>query len=424
MQIVGQYEDEVAQLREQHQLAMQTVGQYEDEVAQLREQHQLAMQTVGQYEDEVAQLREQHQLAMQTVGQYEDEVAQLREQHQLAMQTVGQYEDEVAQLREQHQLAMQTVGQYEEEVAQLREQNQLVMKTVGQYEERTHQAEQIAEQVQQTAQQAEEEVAQLREQHQLAMQTVTHYEEDNVRLQVACQEYRQRMMELELEKQARAEGANTEGEPPQKPSWVISKDEVSMTQEEIGRGGWGNIRIALFRGQKVAAKTIHQQIISAHNDHVFSREMYLSSTLRHPNILLFIGATIEGQPIILTELMETSLRKIYEQNAEPEPLTKDLTLSILRDIAKGLNYLHLIRPDPLIHRDISSANVLLESSTRTVWKAKLSDFGSTNFLSQTTTLGPGNALYAAPEAYTPPPPPPPPPPPSTLQRWMCSVLEF
>ena len=149
-----------------------------------------------------------------------------------------------------------------------------------------------------------------------------------------------------------------------------------MTQEEIGRGGWGHIRVALFRGQKVAAKTIHQQIISAHNVQLFSREMYLSSTLRHPNILLFIGATIKGEPIILTELMEKSLRNIYEQNTQPEPLSKDLTLSILQDVSRGLNYLHLMRPEPLIHRDISSANILLESPTNNVWKAKLSDFDS------------------------------------------------
>ena len=243
------------------------------------------------------------------------------------------------------------------------------------------------------ARQAEARAAQLEEQCQ-------QFQDDNIRLREECQQYRQRLLELELAQQTRTEQADA-GAAFQQPSWVITKEEVTMTEEVIGRGGWGSIRIALFRQQRVAAKTLHQQIISAHNLQLFSREMYLSSTLRHPNIVLFIGATIEGEPIILTELMQTSLRKLFEQNSPPQPLPQNVTLSILQDVGKGLNYLHLMRPDALIHRDISSANILLESSTRSVWRAKLSDFGSTNFLSRSITVGPGNPVYAAPEAYNP-----------------------
>ena len=182
------------------------------------------------------------------------------------------------------------------------------------------------------------------------------------------------------------------------PSWGISRAEIRITKEEIGRGGWGTINIAEFRGQRVAAKMLHDQIISPNNLRLFSREMTMSARVHHPHIVQFIGATTEGVPIILLELMSTSLRRQLALASLPT----EQVLSIAADIARALNYLHLTQPRPLIHRDVSTANVLLEPSpSPTLWKAKLSDFGSTNFVSVMATAGPGNPLYAAPEAFNP-----------------------
>eukprot|EP00731_Ephydatia_muelleri_P036383 Em0245g2a len=82
-------------------------------------------------------------------------------------------------------------------------------------------------------------------------------------------------------------------------------------------------------------------------------------------------------------------------------LPRDHVITIGIDVARGLNYLHLMRPDPIIHRDVSSANVLLEPIGPGNWKAKVSDYGSANFLSKVITMGPGNASYAAPESFNP-----------------------
>ena len=57
-----------------------------------------------------------------------------------------------------------------------------------------------------------------------------------------------------------------------------------------------------------------------------------------------------------------------------------------------------MRPDPLIHRDISSANVLLEPLPNGRWRAKVSDYGTVNLQQKLSTVYPGNACYAAPEA--------------------------
>ena len=239
-----------------------------------------------------------------------------------------------------------------------------------------------------------ERVYQLEQQQQQAL-------ENSAELQRNFQVYRSRIIELTLQDATDTNSA-ANAETLELHSWVVSKSEITITDEEIGRGAWGSVNVALFRGKKVAAKMMHQLILCPRNISLFAREMYLSSTLRHPNLVMFIGATIEGEAIILTELMETSLGKLLEQNPEPKPLPKSTTTSILRDVAMGLNYLHLKKPEALVHRDVSSANVLLEESARTGWKAKLSDFGTLNFSSRLSSVSPGNSYYAAPEASNPP----------------------
>ena len=182
-----------------------------------------------------------------------------------------------------------------------------------------------------------------------------------------------------------------------KSSWKVDRNEIQVIQEKpLGVGGWGQVKVALFRGTKVAAKFIHEEIISPHNIDLFIREMNMAACVRHPNLLLFIGASLEdNKPVIITELMPTNLRTIIST------LSRDHTISISIDVASGLNYLHLMRPDPIVHRDVSTANVLLEPIELGRWRAKVSDYGSANFVSQITTMGPGNASYAAPESFNP-----------------------
>ena len=182
-----------------------------------------------------------------------------------------------------------------------------------------------------------------------------------------------------------------------KKQWVVKESEIQFTEEELGSGGWGIVRISLFRGTRVAAKTIHKQIHSEHNQQVFLREMNMAARLRHPNLVQFIGATLEGNMVILSELLPTSLRSELEK--EPMPLSQ--TCCIGMDVARALNYLHLMQPDPFIHRDISSANVLLERLPLNQWKAKVADYGSVNLQCQLKTQNPGSPPYSAPEACNP-----------------------
>ena len=182
-----------------------------------------------------------------------------------------------------------------------------------------------------------------------------------------------------------------------KSSWTVQSKEIQVIEgRPLGVGGWGEVRVAMFRGVKVAAKFIHEAIISPHNIDLFVREMNIAACVRHPNLLLFIGASLEeNKPIIITELMQANLRSIIQT------LSRDHVVTIGTDVACALNYLHLMKPDPIIHRDVSSANVLLEPIGSGNWRAKVSDYGSANFVSMVTTTGPGNASYAAPESSNP-----------------------
>ena len=182
--------------------------------------------------------------------------------------------------------------------------------------------------------------------------------------------------------------------------WVINKDEVILTETELGRGSFAVVKVGTFRGLRVAVKSLHTIIISNYNRGLFSREMSIASRVRHPNLVQFIGATKVGNPLILTELMSTSL---YKELQEKE-LTRQQILSIAQDVALGLNYLHLFKPQPIIHRDVSSPNVLLKPSTGPAgYEAKVADYGTAKLQqgNSTGTVMPGNAAYAAPEAPIP-----------------------
>ena len=181
------------------------------------------------------------------------------------------------------------------------------------------------------------------------------------------------------------------------PHWVIQREEVEVTEEVLGKGGWGEVKVGLFRGTRVAVKCLHQEIVSEFYLELFSREMDIASRVRHPNLLQFIGATKVGNPIIVTELMPTSLRNELQKS----PMARAQVISIGIDVSSALNYLHLWKPQPILHRDVSSANVLLEQSTGCQWRAKVSDYGSANLLDKVCTEAPGSPVYSAPEATTP-----------------------
>ena len=180
--------------------------------------------------------------------------------------------------------------------------------------------------------------------------------------------------------------------------WVINRREIQLSNQELGRGAWGSVLRGTFRGCDVAVKQMHLKITSDFNRHLFEREVDMASKCRHPCLLLFIGATIDDKlPLLVTEIMDCSLRnRLYE--SEQPPLCAAEVSVVSLDVARALNYLHE-KATPIIHRDISSGNVLLWRCGNQ-WRAKVSDYGTANLVSQSERNELGTALYSPPECLT------------------------
>ena len=122
------------------------------------------------------------------------------------------------------------------------------------------------------------------------------------------------------------------------------------------------------------------------------------SSLRHPNVTQFLGLCyLPGSqlPLLIMELLETSLDDLLE-NMPNIPMS--LKRSVLEDVAKGLLYLHKRNP-PVIHRDLTSKNVLLTPSL----VAKITDMGNSRIVRpgqviRTLSALPGTLVYMPPEA--------------------------
>ena len=186
--------------------------------------------------------------------------------------------------------------------------------------------------------------------------------------------------------------------------------DVQLTGTEIGGGAYGKVEEVVFP-VGAAAKTIYDFLREAKAATEFVRECQLMSTLRHPNIVQFLGvAFFPGSrlPALVMERLLTSLHDMLAPDAPPPsgavtPLSFSMALkcSVLHNVACGLAYLHERSP-PVIHRDLSARNVLLDSEM----VAKIADLGVARIVPRvraaaTMTKGPGALVYMPPEAFAP-----------------------
>ena len=353
-----------------------------------------AEQRATQAEQRAAQAE---QRAAQAVTQAEQRAAKSDQRATQAEQRATHAEQRAAQSDQRAAQAEHRATQADHRATQAEQRATQVEQRAAQSDQRAAQAEQRATQADHRATQAEQRATQA-EQRATQSETGVHFlqqqnEEMAVRVRQAEQTAREAQERARMTEQ-RAQGPETRGHDQ---FWVVKREEIQLTDQELGRGGWAVVRVAKFRGLQVAAKCLHTLIISDYNRQLFVREMRIAARVHHPNLVQFIGATMDGEAIILTELMATSLRAVLERR----PFNPAQITSISLDVARALNYLHLMHPDPIIHRDISSVNVLLKPGPNNSWRAKVSDYGSANFLQQLRTAGPGNPTYAAPEADNP-----------------------
>ena len=175
---------------------------------------------------------------------------------------------------------------------------------------------------------------------------------------------------------------------------------VRVTDRELGHGSYATVLELEYMGLKCAGKKIHELLLkqgdASYTVRRFEEECRLLSQVRHPNIVQFLGVYFQQGvrvPILVMEFLPTNLTSCIEQYGI---LPKEISYSILHDVALGLYYLHSQTP-PIIHRDLSSNSVLLTPNLT----AKISDLGVARILSlqvsRRLTQTPGTPAFMPPE---------------------------
>ena len=181
-----------------------------------------------------------------------------------------------------------------------------------------------------------------------------------------------------------------------------------LKEKSLGVGSYGSVCKAKCDDLVCAAKIIHptlvlskaSQYISPEREHRlpirrFELECDFLKEMKHPNIVQYLGVYVDpetGLPVLLMELMDESLTHFLESSTETIPY--HVQLNICRDISRALSFLHV---NGIIHRDLSSNNILLLGKSR----AKITDFGMAKFVSESgvsNTECPGTDVYMPPEA--------------------------
>ncbi|KAF3625930.1 Serine/threonine-protein kinase CTR1 [Capsicum annuum] len=162
-----------------------------------------------------------------------------------------------------------------------------------------------------------------------------------------------------------------------------------VLKERIGAGSFGTVHRADWNGSDVAVKILMEQDFHAERYKEFLREVSIMKRLRHPNIVLFMGA-VTGPPnlsIVTEYLSRGSLYGLLHKPGAREVLDERRRLCMAYDVAKGMNYLHKRKP-PIIHRDLKSPNLLVDKK----YTVKVCDFGlsrlkANTFLSSKSAAG-------------------------------------
>ena len=182
-----------------------------------------------------------------------------------------------------------------------------------------------------------------------------------------------------------------------------------FNKETLGVGSYGKVCKAKCGQLPCAAKLLHDTMFEDNDPGIgkfveqFAQECHFLQVIKHPNIVQFLGTVRDPRSrrlVLLMELMDESLTRFLERSTGPLPYHTQL--NICHDVALALAYLH---SNDIIHRDLSSNNVLLIGEGI---RAKVTDFGMSklegmNPRMTSLTMCPGTAAYMPPEALITPP---------------------
>lgn len=195
-----------------------------------------------------------------------------------------------------------------------------------------------------------------------------------------------------------------------KEGWSVRSSEVEL-KDKLGEGSCGTVYTAKWRHLPVVAKKFLEK--GASRDDKMSRqrqvdlgsEISILSTLKHPNIVSFFGASFEGNyadtPIYLMEMCpKGDLEQVVQGARKNNSFLKEHEMAkYIYQIGLGIEYLHS-SSQPIVHRDLKPQNILISAHG----VAKLTDFGLATIIPKKThsyrmTGHTGSLRYMAPEVF-------------------------
>lgn len=175
--------------------------------------------------------------------------------------------------------------------------------------------------------------------------------------------------------------------------WQLKYSELKM-QRPLGEGSFGKVFLATWNETLVAVKVLLSADDAASKSNGSSislppsvvdelhKEAGLMASLRHPNVVLFLGVC-SSPPAVVTEYCSRGslldvLRAAHHVEQAAQQLTWVRRLSMALDAAKGMLCLHAHNP-PIVHRDLKSPNLLVDAA----WRVKVCDFNLSRLLEDT-----------------------------------------
>ncbi|KAI5555948.1 hypothetical protein BDE02_18G002100 [Populus trichocarpa] len=203
---------------------------------------------------------------------------------------------------------------------------------------------------------------------------------------IEAAEAAQRIAELESQKRINAEmKAHREGEEKRKALDALANSDVRYRRypieeieaatdyfsesRKIGEGGYGPVYKGYLDHTSVAIKVLRPDAAQGRSQ--FQQEVEVLCCIRHPNMVLLLGACPEYGCLVYEFMANGSLEDRLFCRGNTPPLSWQLRFRIAAEIGTGLLFLHQTKPEPLVHRDLKPANILLDRN----FVSKISDVG-------------------------------------------------
>ncbi|XP_074268207.1 U-box domain-containing protein 35-like [Silene latifolia] len=197
----------------------------------------------------------------------------------------------------------------------------------------------------------------------------------------------QRLAELEAEKRIIAENAvsNTDGQKKgasdiNMTHQIYSLEEIEIatnyfaTSQQIGEGGYGPVYRGMLKNTPVAIKVLRPDVTEGLQQ--YEKEIEVLGRIRHPNMVLLLGACPEFGCLVYEYMENGSLEdRLFCKNNTP-PIPWRARFKIAAEITTALLFLHQAKPNPMVHRDLKPANILLDSN----YTSKIADVGLTRLV--------------------------------------------